>query len=209
MKKAFVFLNGNAPPDELILLAKTADFTVCADGAYRYIEGKITPDLLVGDYDSLGYFPSSSAAKEILSFPVEKDCTDGSLAVKAAAQKGAKELIILGALGGRADHFYANLSLLYLAKTLGVSAEILDDNCRILLLNGEIKLLVKEKSTVSLVPFFDKTHILKTKGLKYPANGITLTKLNSDLGVSNVALSGEIEIVTEGETLVFISETGV
>jgi thiamine pyrophosphokinase len=208
VKKAFVFLNGNAPTDELISLAKTGDFTVCADGAYRYIEGKITPDLLVGDYDSLGYFPSPTAAKEILSFPVEKDCTDGSLAIKAAAQKGAKEIVILGALGGRADHFYANLSLLYLAKTLGIKAEILDENCKIFLLNGEIKLSAKEKSIVSLVPFFDNSHILKTKGLKYPADGITLTKLNSDLGVSNVALSDEIEIVTEGETLVFITKTG-
>lgn len=208
MKRAFVLLNGNPPSDNLLSLIKPNDLTVCADGAFAYIKGKIMPDLLLGDYDSLGYLPDKNLAKEVRFYPVEKDFTDGSLAVKSAVEMGAEHIVILGALGGRVDHLYANISLLYLAKTLGVTAEILDENTQILLINGTVKKSVKLNSTVSLVPFFDEAHILKAKGLKYLANGIKLTRLRSDYGVSNEAIEEEIEIETEGEVLLFITQSG-
>ncbi len=206
MKRAVIFLNGNAPDASLLAQIKDDDLTVVADGAMRYVKGHFIPDVLVGDYDSLGFFPKGNEAKEVLTFPCEKDFTDGSIAVKLAVERGANQLVILGALGGRADHFYANLSLLHYAESLGATAEIIDENTKIRLISGKTKACVGKNSIVSIVPFFDSVHILSTKGLKYSADGITLTKLRSDLGVSNQAIEDVIEIETDGKALLFITE---
>ncbi|MGO2265424.1 MAG: thiamine diphosphokinase [Vagococcus salmoninarum] len=84
-------------------------------GAYRLLKKGIVPDLAVGDFDSL----SSAELKEVegvvsdihYSIP-EKDDTDTQLGLKLALAKHPQaDVLILGATGGRLDHFLSNLWL--------------------------------------------------------------------------------------------------
>lgn len=92
------------------------DLVIAADAGYRSCrEAGITPDLLLGDFDSMDQPPDFS---NVLRSPVEKDDTDTMLAVKTALDNGCKEIYLYGGTGGiRLDHTLANLqSLLYLRR---------------------------------------------------------------------------------------------
>jgi thiamine pyrophosphokinase len=71
----------------------------------------VTPDVWVGDFDSTP--PALLAAwpdVERQPYPTAKNETDGAIAVSAAAERGAKSIVLAGALGGeRSDHALMHL----------------------------------------------------------------------------------------------------
>lgn len=112
--RALVVANGEAPSSDLLnRLAQAADLVVAADGgAIIALDAGITPDVVVGDLDSVqGRLPGS--------FPVDRlhrvselDTTDLQKSVAFAIARGATDVDIVAAGGGRADHALANLSVL-------------------------------------------------------------------------------------------------
>ncbi len=91
------------------------DYVIAADGGWLACQkAGVTPDLLMGDFDSLGEIPAFPHTER---FPVEKDDTDMMLAIKQGLAMGHREFHIYGGLGGRrSDHSVANLqALAYLA----------------------------------------------------------------------------------------------
>lgn len=95
---------------------RAGDFIIAADGGWLACRKTgITPDLLLGDFDSLSTRPDFP---NILRVPVEKDDTDTMLAVKTGLERGETEFHIYGGMGGRrTDHTIANFqALLYLAR---------------------------------------------------------------------------------------------
>lgn len=73
----------------------------------------LVPELWVGDFDSVpANLPDDLAAVPRRTFPVEKDKTDGELAIAAAFERGATSLVLAGAFGGkRPDHAFLHLAL--------------------------------------------------------------------------------------------------
>ena len=120
--KALICLNGDRPEKRLVAqCASECETVICADGALQYLLG----DLWLGDMDSVSPERLSEAkARGIIpkTYPMQKDYTDGQLAVKEAIASGADELLLLGALGGRSDHLLENMRLLYDACRMGVRA---------------------------------------------------------------------------------------
>lgn len=172
-------------------------FVIVADAGYlRAKQLGIKPDLLVGDFDSLGYAPTDV---ETVHVPVEKDFSDGELGVRTAALRGVKELDIYGAAGGRPDHFLFNLHLLKIAFDLGVRAVLRGDDFDIYYTESNFFLPVTKGDWFSVVPLGESVHILKATGLKYPAEGVTLTKKDTR-GLSNEC--------TEDKVFVSVSEGG-
>lgn len=203
MKKAIIFLNGDRPRKNEI---KNEDLTdslkICADGAYRYVKEICVPDVVLGDFDSIGAEKIDKSCK-IIRFCPEKDYTDGHLAVQFALDEGADNILIFGALGGRPDMEYANLSLLYQAKKAGAKAEMRGGGFTVTLENGAFEKRVKKGACVSMAPFFEGAHIISTKGLKYPMKNVTLNRLHVSLSISNVAMADSFFVEAEGELLLF------
>ncbi|MBP5405229.1 MAG: thiamine diphosphokinase [Clostridia bacterium] len=194
MKKAAIILS------QPFTRYRGADFVICADAGYkRALALGIKPDLLVGDMDSLGYEPENVSVYRV---PNEKDFSDGELAVRQAALRNHSSIDIYGGVGGRIDHTLYNLHLLKLADSLGVKAVLRGDDFDVYYTQGKLLLDVKEGDTLSIVPFSDRTHIMKAKGLKYPADGAVLTKSDT-LGLSNVCMENSVYIVLkEGSALI-------
>ncbi len=85
---------------------------VAADGGMRHAAALgVTPELWVGDFDSTP--PELVAAwpeVERQPYPAAKNETDGAIAVAAAAERGARRILLAGALGGeRSDHALMHL----------------------------------------------------------------------------------------------------
>ena len=85
---------------------------IAADGGMRHAASLgVAPDVWVGDFDSTP--PALLAAwpdVERQPYPVAKNETDGAIAVSLAAERGARSIVLAGALGGeRSDHALMHL----------------------------------------------------------------------------------------------------
>jgi thiamine pyrophosphokinase len=192
---------------KIIDLIKSSDLIVCANGGTRIArEIEIVPAAIVGDLDSISKEIINTFRKkgtEIIEHLIEKDYTDLELAVNYAEEKGANEISIFGALGGRPDHFIANIILLSDLLKRNIRAKILSNHTEIFCLNryGEIK--GNAGDVVSLIPLSNEVHFESITGLKFipPANTL---QFGTSRGISNVMLEDTAILkIRSGITLVF------
>lgn len=204
--RALIVLGGDAPDGALLSReAERSDLTIAADrGLEAFDACGLSPDLLVGDMDSVD--PAVLArwegrVPERRLQPV-KDDTDGVDALDLALARGADEIALLGALGGRLDHALANLMLLVRAHRRGARAEILAQGVRIARVDGETALSGAKGDTVSLLPLGEARGVT-LEGFFYPLCEATLTS-DYPLGVSNVVTGDPARVrVREGDLLIF------
>ena len=113
--RAVIYTGGEVFPDRIFESPEPGDLVIAADSGLRAaLAFGVTPDILLGDFDSLGD-PSAFGlppSVELLRVPAEKDETDTQLAVTVALSRGADSILIIGGFGGRPDHSLANLALL-------------------------------------------------------------------------------------------------
>lgn len=164
----------------------------------------LTPDIIVGDFDSvsaeaLSSFRQSDRIEFVELNPV-KNSTDTEYALLDAINRGAAFLTILGGTGNRLDHVLANISLLAIGIDNHVEMELIDMNNRIRMIDKPVTLGKKEQfgKFVSIIPCSDEVTGVTLTGFKYELTDYTMTGGNS-LGVSN-----EIE----GETAEISLRTG-
>jgi len=200
--RAAVLLAGDSPKTNIATVLKDM-LVVCADGAYVWArEQGITPDIFVGDLDSLNAPPQG--AGEVILHNADKDATDGELAVDCALSRGAESVAIYGGGGGRDDHYMGNLMLLARAADAGAEAVMHTEYCEIHICKSLFQKYLKPGTTVSVVPFCGDAHILDTEGLKYALKSSTL-KAGSTLGISNVVTDSRVRVeVARGMALVYI-----
>ena len=100
------------------------DMVVAADGGYRALYSLgYTPDLLLGDFDSLGDLPLP-ADLPVLRFPVRKDDTDAGLALRHGLDLGFRDFALYGCAGGRVDHLLANFQSMARVSRLGATVRL-------------------------------------------------------------------------------------
>ena len=107
MSKCIIFCAAGF--EALVQPLDSNDLIIAADGGLRHTEKLgITPDVILGDFDSLGHIPAGANV-----FPVEKDDTDAMLAVRRGLQLGYRDFLLYGSLDGpRLDHTVANFQTL-------------------------------------------------------------------------------------------------
>ena len=89
----------------------TDDFVICADRGYQYaLSAGITPSLIIGDFDSNNQ--NIPPEYETISLSVHKDDTATMHSICTALERGFTDILILGGIGGRLDHTFANISAL-------------------------------------------------------------------------------------------------
>lgn len=103
MKKCIIFCAGEW--NGLRFAISPEDTVIAADGGLAHLQRlQIKPNVILGDFDSLGYTPEGAEV-----FPVEKDDTDSMLAIKQGLEMGCDRFYLYGALdGARVDHTMAN-----------------------------------------------------------------------------------------------------
>ena len=156
----------------------------------------INPQLIIGDFDSVSdkVRRNYEACDNIIALNTDKDYTDTHVAVEKALELKPEHIIILGATGGRLDHFLGNLNLLKICLDKDVSTEIIDRQNRIRLINEKKELIIRRKALygkfISLIPFSDVVSGITLSGCKYNLSGAVLNK-DETLGVSNELVKEE------------------
>jgi thiamine pyrophosphokinase len=190
-----------------------AGLVVAADGgATKALAMGQTPDLVVGDADSLG--PAGLATVREAGIPVElaaeaKDESDLELAVLAAVARGATRLTILGALGGpRFDHAVANAWLLAHPALDGRHAVLLGAATRVRLLDAtaaaaSARLVGAPGDLVSLFPFGADATGVTTTGLAFPLRDEPLPA-GPARGLSNVRSGPEALVALRAGRLLIV-----
>lgn len=210
--RALIVLGGDTPGKLLLLsCAGYADFKIAADrGLEAYEQAGLTPDLLVGDMDSVSQeaLARVQSSTQIERLPCRKDDTDGVHALDEAIARGATNITILGALGGRMDHALGNLMLLVRAHQKGAYAEILTESMRIVRIDGEITVSGAKGDTFSLLPLGKSSGIM-LEGCFYHADEPMSMDCGYPIGISNVITEDEARItVEEGDLLFFHNYNG-
>ena len=185
--KGVVLCNGTAPSEELLKRELSdAEFVVCADGAAEYaVRYGVKADLFVGDLDSLKKKElAQQLGCETVLLPEDKDMTDGEIAARLAAERGCDRIVLLGATGGRLDHFLGNIQVLIALRQLGVLGCIADEQNRIYVTCTRMEFDGKLGDFLSLIPIGVNVRIRATGGLLYPLIQHELP-LATALGISN------------------------
>ncbi len=186
-----------------------ADLVIGADaGALTLLGWGRTPDLVVGDLDSLGPRDVEAlrgAGARIETHPAEKDQTDTELAIRHAARAGADDIVVLGALGGaRVDHALANV-LILADEMLGRGVRLVRGGVTIVALRGgaTLDLAAGPGSLVTLLPLGGDVSGVRTAGLRYALDGGTL-RFGSPRGTSNLIDSVPARVAVEKGILLVV-----
>ncbi len=177
-------------------------------GAARALAWGLVPDLVIGDMDSLSDEERAELEARGCRFvvhPRAKDETDLELALTYAADLGAQEIIVLGALGGRLDHTLANVFLLALPVLEDLSVRIVDGDEEALLAHGgqSVTLEGEPGDLVSLLPLGGDAYGVTTKGLAWALQGERL-QFGLSRGVSNEMTAPQAYIGVEKGNLLVI-----
>jgi thiamine pyrophosphokinase len=207
---AAVFLDG-AYEDAAFYrgVALAAGLRVAADGgAHFLLAAGITPQVVVGDFDSLPAGDAerlAAAGAELVRHPVRKDRTDGELAVDEALRRGARELVLAGALGAL-DHTLGHLAILWRLAARGIAARLVAPHLtvRVMVAPLQTTLGAPSGTRVSVVALGGDA-ILTLSGFDYPLARGRLPAQEC-LGLGNyVAASGAARItVYEGAVAVLV-----
>ena len=179
------------------------DYLIAADGGYRHAQSLgLTPDCILGDFDSLGFVPEGAKV-----FPVEKDDTDAMLAVRHGLSLGFTEFVIYGSLDGdRLDHTVANLqTLLFLAERGATGSLVGNTQIATVVKNSALSMSARSEGILSVFAMGGKAKGVNIKGLQYEVENATLTP-DFPLGVSNHWAGKPALISVEDGTLLVIFE---
>ena len=176
------------------------DCILAADGGLCHVQRLgLTPQGVIGDFDSLGYTPEDARV-----FPVEKDDTDSMLAVRHGLSLGYREFLLYGALdGARLDHAVANFQTLQFLADHGARGYLIGKEQTVTVVkNGSISFDGDAQGHISLFCMGKDAQGVTLQGLKYPLENGTLTA-GFPLGVSNHFTGQPAKIsVTDGSLLV-------
>ncbi len=196
---ALIFAGGQFDGIPQGVCLETFSLILAADKGYSYAESLgIVPHIFVGDFDS---FCDDSPIKsaEIFRLETEKDMTDTQKAIEIAISRGAHHILILGALGGRIDHTFANIQLLKFGLDRGVSICLADANNFVTLTKDAIKIPKQDGWCLSLLPLTPCRRVT-AKGVYYPLLDASM-ELGISLGVSNEFTEDFAEISLESGLL--------
>jgi thiamine pyrophosphokinase len=190
-----------------VRLVLAADEVLAADGGANHLARiGVRPALVVGDLDSIRPEVRAWIGEDRIAPRPDQDFTDlHKTLLVAFDERGAREVTVLAATGGRLDHAVENLCVLARFADRG-EVELRDRETRIFAVRSRLSLATTPGQAVSLLPL-GRCARVTTVGLAWPLTGEPLD-LAGRTGVSNRADGDRIEVAVEGGTLlVFLRET--
>lgn len=196
------YIVGAGECKKLDFTKKDGDIVIAADGGYKYLQrAGIKPDIVIGDFDSLGKAPEG---EKIIRLKPEKDVTDTYAAVSEGIKCGYSRFNIYGASGGRIEHTLANIQLIASLAEKNMQASIFDGSTVITAITAKaLRFDSAYNGYISIFAHSDKCTGVCLRGLKYPLENAELSNL-FPLGVSNEFLGVESEIVIGNGTAIIV-----
>ncbi|MGF6907317.1 thiamine diphosphokinase [Fusobacterium sp. PH5-44] len=209
MKRAYVFLNGELKGKESFykgILNKQKGDVYCADGGASHLEKiNVLPNELWGDLDSISEDLLSKYQKnnvKVVKFPKDKDKTDGELLINHLSNLNYDEIIVIGGLGGRTDHFLSNINWLFMYEKL----YFITETETIFKVHSGQAFGKYVNCTVSFVPYSRVVENVSLTGFKYALSNYTI-KIGDSICMSNIVISKESSIkISKGDLICIINK---
>ena len=198
--EAVILANGEYPSHPLPLqILEEAKFVICCDGAAdEYILRGHTPNIIIGDGDSLSP-ENKTRFSEIIHHIADQETNDQTKAVHFLQEKGYRKIAIVGATGKREDHTLGNISLLLDYMKSGMEVRTVTDYGVFIPANGTQTFMSHTGQQISIINFGAKG--LKGEGLVYPC----LLYTSPSPRALNEATANEFTVHCTGEYLVFLA----
>ena len=206
--KICILLNGEIKDYDYInniVTTGSYDYIICSDGGANHAYNmNIVPNYIIGDLDSVNENIMEGPKKPVvLQFQPEKDETDTELCIELSDKLKAKEIHLMGALGGRIDHTIANVNLLYYIRKRGIIPKIVSEKEEIYIaMDEEITIDGEIGDIISILPIKNDAKGVTLKNLEYPLENYDM-KFSRPLGISNVMTDINCNIkVKEGSIII-------
>lgn len=186
-------------PIKLDFAPKDGDLVIAVDGGLTQLaRAGIKPQLIVGDFDSLGYTPPGG---EVVKLDSIKDMSDTFAALGEGMSRGYTHFRLYCALGGRLSHTLSNISAMKFLHDNGCHGELFGDGIRAFTCSTRAE--VPESGYMSVLPLTDSATV-KITDCKYSGT-FTMTRADS-LGISNEPNKNAAVTVTSGVVLIILEK---
>ncbi len=186
MTRAFIYTGGTVYDKGVTERPEEGDLVIAADaGLLTARRFGVEPDIVLGDFDTLGKTPDVPDTTELLQTPAEKDDTDTQLAVAVALSRGARQITIVGGLDGRLDHTLSSLAILEELADKFIPAVMTSGKNRVRFLRNNSTLLPRSHFRYFSILAADLTvKGVSVNGGKYPLKNAKLSR-KKQYAVSN------------------------
>ncbi|MGM9705817.1 MAG: thiamine diphosphokinase [Prevotella sp.] len=181
------------------ILARAAFLCCCDDAGRRAMDEGLTPDVIVGDCDTMS--PEFyDRHRSIICRMDEQDDNDQTKATRYCISRGFKHIAYLGATGRREDHTLANISLLsrYM-REMRLSPVMITDHGCFVPASGHSAFATFARQQVSI--FNVSCTTLSGKGLRWQP--YTYSALWQ--GTLNEATGDMVDLDGDGDYLVYLT----
>jgi thiamine pyrophosphokinase len=188
-------------------LAARSGTVVAADGgANTCSRFGVTPDVIIGDLDSVTPRTLRRFRQSLLLYVDRQDTTDLEKAIEYLIANAIPEAVIVGADGRRVDFTLGNFSVLW--KYRGrIRLTIVGDGWYGVPVQDRLALDVQVGTVVSILPFGPARGVT-LRGFRYPLRGATLRV--GEVGVSNEVRSRPASVaVASGALLVIVRQAWI
>ncbi len=178
------------------------DLVLAADRGYRLAKDEnIKVDYIIGDFDS----SKRPDNVNVIALNPVKDYTDTVAAIEFAKDKGFRDIVIYGGLGGRESHTISNIRTIFYYKKQGINIKLKSKAKEIFVVNDNFSYTYDGHDFyVSIFSLNDKTK-LTIKGLYYELEDYPM-KIDDALGVSNETKRENFDIKVKDGAVVVVFE---
>lgn len=205
--KAVVITGGAAPPHHAVRAhLKNCDLVIAADSGLQTARGyKASVDVVVGDFDSIRdeAILTQYQASDVRRYPTAKDETDTEIALDAAREAGADDIVLVGGGGGRLDHL---LALVALFERTSHPAVWITDTAVVRAVDDEFSARGRVGERISFFPLGCDECRMESEGLKWPLDAVVWRR--GEIGVSNEFSQTHVRVRMISGRLLAIREIG-
>lgn len=169
------------------------DYLIFCDSGLKHMSKiKISPSLIVGDFDSHEQIDTDV---ETIVLPCEKDDTDTVYAMKEGIKRGYDNFLLIGVVGARFDHSFVNVSILLNLYKLGFKSELVDDYSVMSVVGDTPTEITDNYSYFSLLNITGKSNGVSITNAKYTLDNAEI-KSEYQYATSNEVLKGKVATVS-------------
>lgn len=204
-----ILLGGHLlPTPRLSRQLADARFIAADSGINHALTLGVTPELWLGDFDSSDeqdFARHADVPRQ--SHPVDKDKSDGAIAIDEAMKRGASKVTLVGAFGGRFDHALSHGLQLLALRQRGVDGMMTSGNEEAYPLIDTLRLDALPKGTTISILGLTRLAGLSVTGVRWPLSHAEV-QLGSTWTISNESLADVVVTVEHGHGLVLACPGG-
>jgi len=212
-RHALIFIGGDAPDISVRTQLPEPALVIAADSGWAHaVTFGFTPDLLVGDMDSIHpehLVEARASDAEIIEHSSDKDFTDTELALQLARKFEYRHIHLVSGGGNRFDHLLAMVhSLVEHSDEATMTAHIGTQHVHIVTPRESATFAAEVGATISLIPLGGHARGVTTNGLQWELKRSTLQSFASR-GVSNIATAPSITVSLRTGALAVITTSTI